>query len=278
MVAASTLLNKMSRAWSSAWSKAWHKLAAFVGQARPRADDRSEKSQLEAWLRFGQASGLGNLIRFLEVFEEQYGHARSAREGKAVDRDGLPLPWYTYPAIEFLNQLDLRDKVVFEYGAGNSSLYYAGRARRVLCVDNDAAWVRELTQVRPANLEVLFCSADEDYLSAVKRIDRPDIIVVDGSYRRRCAQQALAHLAPDGILILDNADWFPKTAADLRHANLIQVDFTGFGPVNYYPWTTSFFFRPAVRLVPRLDRQPSPGIGSLRHDADDDANVPASAA
>lgn len=35
---------------------------------------------------------------------------------------GEEVPWYTYPAIEYLSHLDLSGFRVFEYGSGNSTI------------------------------------------------------------------------------------------------------------------------------------------------------------
>ena len=48
----------------------------------------------------------------------------------------------------------------------------------------------------------------------------------------------------------------------MRSNNLIQVDFFGFGPINYYTWTTSLFFQRKYKLNP-LHKLPHFGIGSL---------------
>jgi hypothetical protein len=45
-----------------------------------------------------------------------YAHLRSAVKGQPVNARGEPVPWYTYPAIDYLRQLDFSDKTVFEYG------------------------------------------------------------------------------------------------------------------------------------------------------------------
>ena len=45
---------------------------------------------------------------------------------------------------------------------------------------------------------------------------------------------------------------------------IIEVDMSGFGPINRYTWTTSFYFRRKVDLMPAFDRQPVPGIGSMK--------------
>src|SRR5688500_6442274 len=47
-----------------------------------------------------------------------YAHLSSVQRQAAVDAKCNPVPWYTYPAIEYLKQLDFKDSTVFEYGSG----------------------------------------------------------------------------------------------------------------------------------------------------------------
>ena len=200
----------------------------------------------------------------LHVIEELHGHRRSVREKKPVDHDGQPLPWYTYPAIAYLEGLDLSAKSIFEFGAGHSSWFFAKRAKEVFSVENNATWQAQIGGASFPNLEVLLREKEEDYVAALGRTERTwDVIAIDGVWRRRCARAALAHLAPTGLMILDNSDWYPHTAADLRAADLLQIDFTGLGPVNYYTWTTSLFLRRQVDLKPRGPVQPTAGLGSM---------------
>ena len=39
-----------------------------------------------------------------------------------VNENNEPIPWFTYPSIQYLDQLDLSEKTIFEWGSGNSSL------------------------------------------------------------------------------------------------------------------------------------------------------------
>ena len=39
-------------------------------------------------------------------------------------------------------------------------------------------------------------------------------------------------------MILDNADWLPESARVLRQAGSIEVDMTGFAPINDYTCTS----------------------------------------
>ena len=58
-----------------------------------------------------------------KIFLVNYGFFKSVLRRASIDRRGLPIPWYTYPAIDFLVQIDFSDKTVFEYGCGNSTLW-----------------------------------------------------------------------------------------------------------------------------------------------------------
>jgi len=226
--------------------------------------------QVEQLLDHARRSGMDHTLHLLHMLEELHGHRRSAREHAVVDRDGAPLPWFTYPAIAYLDGLDLRETSVFEYGAGYGSWYFAARARQVISVEQDPAWHARaigLGETTPIPT-ILLHEHEENYVNAVCT-GTWDVIVIDGAWRRQCAQAALAHLAPTGFVILDNADRHPHAAADLRAADLLQVDFTGLGPINYYTWTTSFFMRRRVKLSPASLVQPLPGIGSLRRTIDE---------
>lgn len=220
--------------------------------------------QVEDLLLHARESGIENVLHLLKVVEIDHGHRLSARTGTPQDAGGKPLPWFTYPAIAYLEQLNLSDLNVFEFGSGAGTLYFGRRAREVFSVDRDAAWFQRVGAAAPANVRLLHHPERDDYVNALADAGMAfDLIVIDGAWRRQCAQAALEHLSPQGWIILDNSDWFPRTAADLRAADLIQVDFSGLGPVNAYTWTTTFFLRRQVKMKPRDSIQPVPGPGSL---------------
>jgi hypothetical protein len=198
------------------------------------------------------------------VIKGGHGHWHSARLHRPVDAQGAPLPWFTYPAIEFLGQFDLRTKRVFEYGAGNSTLYWSTRCAQVVSIESDRVWHRHLAALVGSNVRLDFVPEAADYSAALEREPEPfDVIVVDGIERLACSRMALTRLQPGGLIILDNADWHPCCAAVLRQAGLLQVDMTGFGPVNGYSWTTSLFFHRAFDFPSRGAVRPQPGIGSI---------------
>jgi hypothetical protein len=200
-----------------------------------------------------------------------YGHLYSVSKKRSIDAWGEPLPWYTYPAIEYIRQLDFSDKSVFEYGSGNSTIFWSRIAARVVSVEDDEVWYEAIAREVGAVSTVILEPDLDAFVSTIGRFQtRFDVIVVDGPARGltrlKCCKAAREHLSEGGVIILDNSDWLPKSTAFLRQTGLLQVDMTGFAPLNANTGTTSFFFDRQFKFGPKSDKQPSHGIGSLAFD------------
>ncbi len=212
-------------------------------------------------------------LRACQILTRETGLLRSCREGQCVDAKGECLPWYTYPAIEMLNQWDFRKCDVFEYGSGNSTLYWSQRAANVFAVEENADWHSRTANRIPANAKCQLARTQSEYIDAPRRLDRLfDVVVVDGRLREACCRVALKVLRPGGLIILDNSDWYHSAARVLQDSDLIEMDFTGFSPLNAFCFTTSFFVHREFRMPSRSDRRPAPGVGSVsltREDRED---------
>jgi hypothetical protein len=212
--------------------------------------------------------GSKRLLWVIENIEIEHRHFQTFSNGMCFDKHDRPIPWYTYSAIEYLSQFDYSDKNIYEYGSGNSSLFWAERCKYLRSVEIDESWF-SLGEKNKKDNQTLFLARNEtEYINTIATGNtKYDLIVIDGICRLDCAKLAVQFLKEGGIIILDNSDWFPKTSNFLRDSNLIQVDFTGIGPINYYTWTTSIFLHREVLLSPLHNRQPHFGIGSLVQEA-----------
>lgn len=77
--------------------------------------------------------GFHKSMRVWEAIQHEYGYDLSARTNSCVDADGDPIPWYTYPAIEYLAGLSFTGKDVWEYGCGNSTKWSPSLASWLSC-------------------------------------------------------------------------------------------------------------------------------------------------
>lgn len=198
-----------------------------------------------------------------------HGYSRSAEVGLPVDAAGDPIPLYTYPAIEYLDQLDFADAHVFEFGSGHSTLFWSARTASVTAVEHDFAWADRMktagrdnvTIVLPSRTEV---AEGEHYGAILTRQGRSfDVIAIDALHQYECALAAPAALAPGGVVILDNSDWNYESARVLREAGLLQIDLAGFKPCHVDAQVTSLFLKrdfDRAALAGRRPRTPPGGV------------------
>jgi predicted O-methyltransferase YrrM len=138
---------------------------------------------------------------------------------------------------------------VFEYGSGNSTLWWSRRTTRVVSCEHDKVWYDVMRDRLPANVEykLVQLGNDGEYSSAIAdRSEQFDVIVIDGRDRVNCAKRSLSALKPDGVIVWDNSD---RSEYDAGYEFLIEnrfkrLDFWGMGPINTYGWCTSVFYRP----------------------------------
>lgn len=210
-------------------------------------------------------------LKAVEMLQKDFGLERSIDEKLCQDKDGNPIPWYTYPAIEYISQFDYANKKVFEFGCGYSSPFWAERAQKVVSVEDNPIWFNRWKQeFKQPNLDIRWREEGEIYEDAILEDDTLyDVIVVDGKRRAECARTAVLKLAPGGMIILDDSDRintsqeYREAVKVLKNADLIQVDFYGFCPMNAYTKCTSLFLRRDFNLQSKFEVQPINGWGNL---------------
>lgn len=190
-----------------------------------------------------------------------YGWFRSWWSGRPVDAQGNPLPWISYPAIDFLSQFDFTDATVFEWGSGFSTLWWAKRCGRIASVESNPQWGSYIQKLLPDSVELLVTplevNAEIEALTQHHTVEH-DIFSIDnnGPFRRHCAAAAADHLTEGGMIILDNSDQCLIACEVLRQNGFTQIDFTGFAPGSGYAQCTSIFFRKYLKFNTR-SKQPA---------------------
>jgi len=176
------------------------------------------------------------------------GWLESFYKAMPVDKSGMPLPWYTYAAITFLAERVNRNMKVFEYGSGNSTIWWASRVKKVTSLEHDAQWFAKMLPKLPENVEYRHIDllTSDAYVEAARRSeDSFDVIVIDGRQRVRCAERCLGALRRGGVIVWDNSDRAKyQLGFDFLESNgFRRLDFCGIGPINVYGWSTSIFYK-----------------------------------
>jgi len=143
-----------------------------------------------------------------------------------------------------LDGLNKTEWVVFEWGSGNSTIWWSKNVSKVIAVEDNDVWFEEVAKQIAPNVEY-FCCKDVSYFEKIRQYPDNyfDVVVIDGAFRNECAIESINKVKNEGIIIFDNSD-----GADFRNAqllfmekNLYRIDFWGLIPSYAYKNCTSFY-------------------------------------
>ncbi len=152
------------------------------------------------------------------------------------ERRNPKAPWLTAAAVNILAGWLRNDDIVFEWGSGRSTSWFAAYAGRLISVEHDSTWYRSVsghlgddgyTFVERHLKETTESTRDESseaYVAVIDLLDDGhDLVLVDGLHRDECALRSVRKLRPGGLLVVDNADWFISTASNTPKANKLML-------------------------------------------------------
>jgi predicted O-methyltransferase YrrM len=164
-----------------------------------------------------------------------------------------PLPWLSWPCIDWLDRYVRPGMRVFEYGGGGSTLYFLARGCEVTTVEGNLTWtvaIGEAARAYRSRLRLRFIDSQNDtptarrqYADAALDAAPWDLILVDGAFRRECVLVARRCIVPGGVIIVDNTD-MPEYAE--VHPEEVLRDFErrvfrGLGFARVLPTTTEVY-------------------------------------
>jgi predicted O-methyltransferase YrrM len=164
-----------------------------------------------------------------------------------VNDRGEPIPWITYPSIQFIEPRLRPEMSVFEYGSGFSTQWWAKRVQRVVSCEHDREWYERTRAGVPGNVQMIHASREQHEYSnqILKYSNEFDVIVIDGRDRVLCAQNSVAALKPTGVILWDNAERaeYQPGCQSLLQQGFRRVDFWGLSPMVIWENMTSLFYR-----------------------------------
>lgn len=199
-----------------------------------------------AWsvLRKLNLGGILQLVLASALIDD--GWFRSFNQKESVDKNGNPIPWYTYSAIKFIEGRLKPEFDIFEYGCGNSTRWFAKRVNSVHATEHDSKWMEKVSLKLPGNAKVFHFEVGDNYVESIQKLNKKfHIIVVDGMERNECVKYCVDHLKENGIIIFDNTQLedYEEGISFLVRRGFKRLDFIGILPIVGYNNTTSIFYR-----------------------------------
>lgn len=138
--------------------------------------------------------------------------------------------------------------VVFEYGSGNSTIWWSKRVKKIVSVEHNEEWYTKLKDSN-INLPNLIFEKLEDnnrYENAILiNNELYDVIVIDGRRRVKCARSCIKALKDDGVIIWDDSDrgYYKEGMELLRKNKFKELAVKGIGAMGSGTRQTSIFYR-----------------------------------
>lgn len=189
----------------------------------------------------------GPIQLYLNSQLKEDGWFNSFYKKESVDKNNNPIPWYSYPFIKFLEPRLKKEFSVFEYGSGNSTLWFSKYVKSVKAVEHDKTWYDKVKPKLPANAELIYREIEnKNYSKEISASgSKYDIIIIDGVDRNNCVYESVNLLSQNGVIILDNSERndYKESIEFLFSKGFKKIDFWGMCPVTPINTCTSVFYK-----------------------------------
>ena len=176
------------------------------------------------------------------------GWFESFKSLKSIDKKGKPIPWFSYPFIDFITPRLTKDMVLFEFGSGSSTLFFAERVNKIISIEHKKEWYQIVSKTKPKNVELILTESDslDDYLKYFNNLnDKVDIVIIDGLYRNECMIKASEKLSEKGVIILDDSELskYKQGIEFVLERGFRSLEFWGIAPTVLFKKCTTVFYK-----------------------------------
>lgn len=200
-------------------------------------------------------------IRMHQIVQVLYGNSNTLLADFPLNADNEPIPWFSYPATEFLETLDLSAARIFEYGSGGSTIYLEKRCKEIVSVEQDKKWLSRIKEMSSGKTDFKLRTTVKSFSNAILEEEgKYDLVIIDAipEFRSACVVNSVEKLADEGIIILDDSAIYREAYGALKKIDECPIDFIGLSPMEDVVQTTTFFFNRKGSSPTIRKRIPSP--------------------
>jgi len=194
-----------------------------------------------------------NIGGYLQVFLKgnylyDMGWIKSYNSFESTDANNNPIPWCSYPFIDFISERITKNMKIFEYGSGNSTIFYASKCYSIKAIDHDKSWVDKINNKLPKNATVLYKELiyDGNYCREINQDNtKYNVVIIDGRDRNNCVYNCIPNLAEDGVILFDNTQMnsYNESISFLKEKGFRKIDFWGISPIASHKNCTTIFYK-----------------------------------
>ena len=140
------------------------------------------------------------------------------------------LPLLTWPLLDFMKTLDLKNITLYEIGSGNSTILFSNIFDKVESYETNQNWYENLKHKLKNNVSLKLTKLENIYNCSIK-FETKDWLLIDFAGKRTKFVHKLVKFSDDKIpaqIIFDNSEWYRNGAKILTDRGYIEIPFYGF--------------------------------------------------
>jgi hypothetical protein len=185
---------------------------------------------------------------------------------KKYNTINLGLPWMNFEVTDWLQKNITSQMLIFEWGSGGSTLFYAKKAKQVISIEYDKGFYdyikTQFVSSGSNNIDLRYVPSEksgqfqsfapgyqgqyfDNYVNIINEFEPGtfDVIIVDGRQRNACFEKAIAMVKSGGFIVFDNSEReFYKKSIN-KAVGFELITFKGLLPCSLKIGTTSVFIK-----------------------------------
>lgn len=178
---------------------------------------------------------------------EETGWNLSYIHKESLAPNGTPIPWLTYSLLDFLTERIHKNMTFFEYGSGNSTIYFSKLVKKIDAVEDNKEWLKKVAAEVPENVNLIYQSLEGTAYenTILHQKDDYDLVIVDGRKRLKCLKAAVKKIKNDGVLLLDDAERekYKKAFIFMKEKGFKHIPFSGIAIGAIHAKNTTVFYK-----------------------------------
>ena len=161
------------------------------------------------------------------------------------------LPLLTWPLLDFLQTLDLKNNILHELGSGKSTIWFSNIFKRVESYETNELWYNKLKPHLKDNVSLKFTNLEDIYNCLIK-FKTSDWLLIDFAGKRTKFVHKLVELSDNEIpaqIIFDNSELYRNGAKILSNRGYVEIPFYGFRlPAGIISCTSLFLLKNSFNI------------------------------
>lgn len=147
-----------------------------------------------------------------------------------VKKEEEQLPLLTWPLLDFLKTINLKNDELFELGSGNSTIWLSKIFKQIQSFETNKNWYETLKLKLNKNVFYSLTTLEKIYECSFKFIPQ-NWLLIDFAGRRTMFVKKLIEFKNENLpaqIILDNSEWYRNSSKLLCDRGYTEIPFYGF--------------------------------------------------